>query len=302
MAVAKKSDIEVIGLNDVPRQFADIVKYYDGDVAFADDISSFPHLNKVFKVDFVAFAFCLSGQAAVTVNGHRYTAHKHDAVFIGVNSVVSDIVSSPDFACKIIIVSAKLGLTFTNKAIFDALLKLQSTPVLHFTSDEIELQAKYYDLAIFKMQHPNLNYGRDTMLSLLRSIALDLLTSINRHLDEDGAGSMLRQSDKIFHRFITLLTENDGHERSVQWFADALCISPKYLTSICGQKTGKTASELIAASITERIRQQLQYSDKSIKEIAADLNFDNLSFFGKYVKKHLGMSPNNFRKLNHYGR
>ena len=40
----------------------------------------------------------------------------------------------------------------------------------------------------------------------------------------------------------------------------------------------------------------------SIKEIATEMNFDNLSFFGKYVKKHLGDSPNNYRKKNSYGK
>lgn len=300
MAATEKEDLEVIGMGDVP-QFKDIVKYYDGDLAFADDISSFADLAKVVKINFVAFAFCLKGHVSVNINGTTVEADPHDVVFMRMNSVVTDIEPTADFECKILVVSAQLGLTFTSKSIFDALLKLQSLPVMHFTSEETELMSKYYDLALFKIKHPNLNYGRETMVSILRNLSLDLLAGINKHIDEGDDNAMVRQSDKIFHRFISLLTTNEGHERSVKWFAQQLCISPKYLTSICGQKTGKTASELIAANITERIRQRLQFSDKSIKEIASEMNFDNLSFFGKYVKKHLGMSPNHFRRINHYG-
>ena len=51
-----------------------------------------------------------------------------------------------------------------------------------------------------------------------------------------------------------------------------------------------------------RIKQLLLYSDMSIKEVASEMGFENLSFFGKYVKKHLGLSPNHYRKANGYGR
>lgn len=296
----QQPNIKEMGINDVP-QFSNIVKYFDGDVAFADNISSLADLASIIKINFVAIAFCTAGEASATVNGKKHTVRRHDALFIGMNSVVSGIAYTPEFECKIIVVSAQLGLSFLSKSIFDTLLRIQANPVLHFRPEETELMIRYYDLAIFKIEHPELNYGRETLVNLLRNISLDMLTSINRHLGDQSESNMMRQSDKLFQRFIALIASNEKHERSVQWFAEKLCISSKYLTSICGQKTGKTASEIIAASITERIRQRLQYSEKSIKEIAAEMNFDNISFFGKYVKKHLGMSPSTFRKLNHYG-
>ena len=86
-----------------------------------------------------------------------------------------------------------------------------------------------------------------------------------------------------------------------QAFADRLCVSPKYLTSVCNQRSNKSAGDLITMSFVNRIKQLLLYSDMTVKEIANSLNFENLSFFGKYVKKHLGASPNTFRKINGYG-
>jgi YesN/AraC family two-component response regulator len=90
--------------------------------------------------------------------------------------------------------------------------------------------------------------------------------------------------------------------RSVKSYADELCVSPKYLTSVCRRHSDCTASELISTSIVSRIKQLLLYSDLSIKEVANEIGFDNLSFFGKYVRKHLGLSPNNYRKANNYGK
>ena len=113
---------------------------------------------------------------------------------------------------------------------------------------------------------------------------------------------MLRQGDRVFRKFMLLLAENSNMNRSVKSYADELCVSPKYLTSVCRKHSDYTASELIATSVISRIKQLLLYSDLSIKEVAAEMGFDNLSFFGKYVKKHLGLSPNNYRKQNGYGK
>ncbi len=113
---------------------------------------------------------------------------------------------------------------------------------------------------------------------------------------------MLRQGDRIFRRFMLLLADNTNVNRSVKSYANDLCVSPKYLTSVCRKHSEYTASELIAASVISRIKQLLLYSDLSIKEVSKEMGFENLSFFGKYVKKHLGLSPNNYRKANNYGK
>ena len=65
---------------------------------------------------------------------------------------------------------------------------------------------------------------------------------------------------------------------------------------MCKNVSGKTATEIINAFVVEDIRQRLEYSEKSIKEIAQELDFPSISFFGKYVKAHLGVSPKEYRK------
>lgn len=81
----------------------------------------------------------------------------------------------------------------------------------------------------------------------------------------------------------------------VGYYADKLCITPKYLSSICKKQTGKTASDIIDEMTVNYIKQMLVSSEKSIKEIASETGFDNLSFFGKFVKRELGMSPRDYR-------
>ncbi len=65
---------------------------------------------------------------------------------------------------------------------------------------------------------------------------------------------------------------------------------------MCKSVVGRTASTLINDAVMREIKRQLKYSDKSIKEIALAMDFPNLSFFGKYVKAHLGMPPTEYRR------
>ena len=298
--IAQSTDIAVINISDVPQLFNGI-NYFDGEVAFADNIRTIPNLKEVFKVNFLAIVFCQKGTLSIKLNGTSHTVHEHEVLFIVTNTVVSDIAHTSDFDCKIVVIVSSFTLNFIGKSIVEASMRFATNPVVAFTPDESELMLKYYELLMFKIRHPQLDFTHEAKISILKSFGLDLLECINKHNDE-ADNNMMRQGDKLFQKFMNMLVHNDTNERSVQYFADKLYVSPKYLTSICNEKCGRTASELIAASIVGKIKQMLQYSSKSIKEIAIAMNFDNLSFFGKYVKKHLGDSPNNFRKRHAYGK
>ena len=293
--------ITEINLSDAPV-ISEKTRYYDGEIFFADNITSVPNLAKVFKVKFYAFVICLNGNLTLKLNNEEFHIQQYDGLFVDAASVIDILEHSSDFTCKICGFNTDVGFNFINKTIFQSIMDIHSKPVIHFKKDEIVLMLKYYELADFKISHPEMNYGKETMNSILRAYVYDLLSSVSKHLDVSASGDILRQSDKIFRRFVLLLAENKNSSRSVNSFAEELCVSPKYLTSVCSQQCNKTASEIIAMSIVGRIKQLLLYSDLSVKEVANQMGFNNLSFFGKYVKKHLGVSPNKYRELNGYGR
>ena len=84
--------------------------------------------------------------------------------------------------------------------------------------------------------------------------------------------------------------------RPINEYASELAITPKYLTMLCLKYSNKTASQWIIDYTLEDIRFYLRSSNLSIKEISAKLGFANMSHFGSYVRKHLGMSPSEFRE------
>ena len=292
--------ITELDLHDVPQVYHNL-KYNDGEIYFADNITSIPGLMKQFKVNFIAYVIVTEGRLSLDLNGANYHLERNCSLFVDRKMLIDNVKHTENFSCVICAMSTDIGFGFFNKSLLQSIMHIWTNPVIKMEQNEVDLMMRYYELLVFKMEHQEMNFGRETVRDIIRCFAYDLLSNINKHLDNDGEGDILRQGDRIYRKFMLLLAENSNVNRSVKSYADELCVSPKYLTSVCRRHGTYTASELIAASIISRIKQLLLYSDLSIKEVAAEMGFDNLSFFGKYVKKHLGLSPNNYRKANNYG-
>ena len=84
------------------------------------------------------------------------------------------------------------------------------------------------------------------------------------------------------------------------FYAELQHITPRYFSSIIKEKSGQTASRWIVQLVIAEAKRYLESTDLSIKEVAAMLNFPNQSFFGKYFKQHVGMSPNDYRRDSKY--
>ena len=296
----KQNRITQIDLNDVPSVYHNL-KYNDGEIFFADNITSIPGLMKQFQVNFIVYVMVLEGHLTLDLNSVNYRLRRNCSLLIERKMVIDNVKTSENFRCRICAISTDVGFSFINKNLMQSVMHLLANPVIEMEKDDIELMVKYYDLLVFKMDHPEMNFGRETMRDIIRCFAYDLLSNINKHLKPEDDDSP-HQGDRIFRQFMLLLADNTNINRSVKSYADELCVSPKYLTSVCRKHSDYTASELIAASVMSRIKQLLLYSDLSIKEIAGEMGFQNLSFFGKYVRKHLGLSPNHYRKANNYGK
>ncbi len=107
--------------------------------------------------------------------------------------------------------------------------------------------------------------------------------------------TIYKQGSVILQRFLEMVAQTPMTDRRVDHYAERLSISPKYLSSVCKHESGKSASEWIAQYAREDIRYYLTHTTLSVKEISNRLNFPNISFFGRYVKKHFGVSPTEFR-------
>lgn len=96
--------------------------------------------------------------------------------------------------------------------------------------------------------------------------------------------------------FMRLLSLHHGHSRDIAFYADKLHISPKYLSHLIKEHTGKSASRWIGEFVVQEAKNMLRYSGKNVQQVAYALNFSTQSSFGKYFKHITGMSPTEYQK------
>ena len=101
--------------------------------------------------------------------------------------------------------------------------------------------------------------------------------------------------EALYARFKDLLFLYRGKERKVMFYASELCVTPKYLTAVVKEFSGRTPIQWINETAIREIEYMLRHTQSSIKEIVIELNFPDLSCFGKFFKAHKGMSPKYYR-------
>lgn len=274
-----------------------IADYTDGDIIVLDKIGVTP-MEGTVKVDMVLMIYCIKGRLQGEMNGKVHMAKAGDIVVCLPNSYLSNYMMSPDFESKIIGFSYNAiqhNIPITRDAL-DLMSYVAKNPVIHLDLERQALISKYYTIIAHKIKHPHGYFHKEIMHSIFQAAVFELCAIIAPHVEYSDDGGSMKQANLLFRKFIGLLTDNEGKTCSVKKYAEELCITPKYLSFISKTVSGKTALEWIHEYTVKAIERYLKHSNLSIKEIADRLDFPNLSFFGKFTKNHLGVSPTEFRR------
>lgn len=273
-----------------------LVNYSDGDMVMLNSIEH-QRVESTVRLEMVTIVFVESGMMQCDINGKTIKAKAGDLAVCTPNSVLDNGMSSPDYKGKIIGLSYKAmqRSLLMSKDVWNILAYVARHPVVTLSEESRQLISQYHSLISYKLEHPHGYYHREIMQSLFHCMFYELAAIIAPHLESMRQNSNFRQGELLFHRFIELLANVNVSDRSVKAYAEKLCVTPKYLSTVCKSVSGKTALEWIHEFVAEAITQKLKYSDMSIKEIADSLGFPNISFFGKFVKGRFGVSPKEYR-------
>lgn len=272
--------------------------YSDSDIIFVEDIlHTHEQDTRIVKLDAVLMVFGEQGTAEMEIDEITYTLSADDLLLVGPNHLLRPANISPDFRCSAAFLSVRQfqGLLRYERSVWERAFYIFKNPIMHLTPEQKEYMKCYRNLMKMKLGSSSGSYHKEVMRSLIQALFYDLLSMLDSLVvSTDTRG--VRQGDILFRRFMELLSAQEVKPRFVYWYADKLNVSTKYLSAVCKSVSGKTANDIINAFVIEDIRQRLEYSDKSIKEIAQELDFPSISFFGKYVKSHLGVSPKEYRR------
>lgn len=271
-----------------------LAAYHDDRIALIHqicDISRVPIRMKVYTS-----ILCLKGTAVVNLNNQKYQVKPNDMLICHPDVMLQHCMVSNDFDFKGILMSPDYmkQLSVITAGSWDIKFFLEKRPVLQLTPEESKLFCQYYDLLMSKLKGSPRHHQRQLINALLLAFLYEFHDSLERFIAIKPRP--FNASEKLFKEFMDLLMSAYPKPRSVNYYANRLCITPKYLTAVCKKITNHTASELINQYVVKDIAYLLHNPSISIKEVSNEMDFPNLSFFGKYVKKHLGCSPKHYRE------
>jgi AraC-like DNA-binding protein len=250
--------------------------------------------------------FCVKGSVHMSVNLNEYDVKEGCLVVLTDQDIVKVEKGSDDDIRDLHWVVIAMSQNFlTNfrvdfRKILSEGVALIETPVLHLDQNIRGYFEDYLKL-IGKLANSELPMYKDAVRSLISSMvsiaAGQWIADINRLRDEKVVKLNSRSEHKTltFRQFIKLVSENYTQQRQVIFYADQLCMSPKYLSKLVKDVSGKSAPEWIDSYVLLEAKHLLKYSDMPIKEIVFRLNFSNQTVFYKYFKAHTGMTPTDYR-------
>lgn len=140
------------------------------------------------------------------------------------------------------------------------------------------------------------DYNRQTVSSLVAAMMYLYDGVYCRHTDILQASQSREQT--IFDRFIQLVSQHCAEQHQIRYYADHMCLTERYLSTIIRQTSGVTAKEWIDRALITRIKVELMHTDKSIAQVSEDLHFPNPSFFSKYFKRITNLTPLEYKQMS----
>lgn len=277
------------------RQWGNAEYMTDG-LILTDRISEAPIPQSSTRLNFILMAMCKKGKAQYSIDTRQQVVKPGDLMFVSERHVIDNYEASPDFECLCIMLTTEYyhGFVQDVKNVSSLLLFSMNNPVVPLTSKEIQVFTNYFETIRKKMADTNHHYRSPLVKALLLAMFYDMSNVIYRV--ERMTNRKQTRAEAIFANFIHLLEQNFRTQRRVSWYADQLCITPKYLSEIVKKISLRTPNDWIDSYVILEARVLLKNTTKSIKEITDELNFPNQSFLGKYFKEHVGVSPSEYRK------
>lgn len=263
----------------------------------------FPFLREPVRFSGLTLCLVLDGELSVEINTRQFELKRRSLMVLSSNTVlhITDVdwsaidayvlFISPQFISD---VSIDL-----NSISMQSLIKHEPSPIMQLSDQEEKLFAEYMDLlhhnACVTQENP---YTKNIARSLIQAAIYQLMEVSTCHSVQDSSQTTLLQNRHLNYvqEFMRLVQIHHFKERSLSFYADKLCISPKYLSRIIKETTGRSAAEWIDRFVILEAKNMLRFSNKNIQQVAYALNFSTQSSFGKFFKHLTGMSPSEYQK------
>lgn len=248
------------------------------------------------RIDAAVFIFCRRGKINASINLKTYEISENMAIIMPPQTIIQ-VHYTDDLDIQGMIVSSDFirNINFDSKVIMPLYLQTRNNCVIKFGDMDMDELNSYY--ALFKKtlslpdNHFNINTARSLITAAIYRIG-DMFDSYAKPTNETYGNS---RQVMLFEQFMKLLEEYHTSERSVKFYADKLFLTPKHVSKVIADVSGKSAADWIDDFVILEAKNLLKYPNLTIQEVAYCLNFTTQSVFGKYFKHKTGLSPGEYK-------
>lgn len=256
-------------------------------------------------ITYGAILICRKGKAMLNINYKEWHLHEGAVITVFPNDVVElKVNSNVEVADGTFVFEVEM-LKYNASLLREASLQLEQTVYSALREDRCRQDTPVVTNIIdgmFALLKVYFNQSECTCISQLVLLQLKaFFVGFHEYLqrnpqnrpDDEVKSYRVRE---LFNRFMMLMERDYKQSRDVNYYAEKMSITSKYLTNIVRQVTGHTPKTIIDQYVILQLKMQLHRSSQSIKEIAWEYHFTDVSFFCRYFKKHTGVTPQQVRE------
>lgn len=244
-----------------------------------------------------AIMLCQAGEADSAIDVFNGKIVRNTQIFLLPKSIMMLTNVSPDFKVTILAFSRELLDEASYHINMEFFHFIHKNPIYYCSCEQADAGRIWFESTFYVYQDKENMFRNTIMKNRLQNVLLEIYDKIQRSLKLQPGPSSSHKLE-LFNKFIALVHDHAPFERDLSFYADKLCFSTRYLSAITRAVADASAKEIIDRLVVLQIKVQLQSTDKSIQEIADELNFHDQSYLGHYFKKHTGESPSAYRKRN----
>lgn len=255
------------------------------------------------RLDGYMLIYCISGHIRLNVNLNEYDLKEGMAFFnlpgnlLRVNELVDAQEEGLHYVCIAMSKAFVNDLKIDMNKLFTEGMSLFEHPSVDMDRKEKDIAGKYMELLGYLLSS-DIPYKKEAICSVMSSVFYMLSGVWSRQTtlkNESSVPSVTSRSRMVFDQFIKLVSQHYTKHRNVGFYADKLCLTPKYLSKLIKDASGRSAPEWIDSYVILEAKNLLKYSNSAIKEIVYTLNFPNQSVFYKFFKARTGLTPSEYR-------
>lgn len=246
--------------------------------------------------DYLAHVICLAGHCYFTFNGNEFELNEGDLMIVRKGKLVEKIKPSDDFEVKVLYATSSFIELCTPQTNYGmkGQLSLFLNPVMNLDAGQRFVCERDFRWIEYRLTQTDHTFYSELLRNAVQSAILDFF---DFHSVINKESTVSTQNALLMNRFLNMLENGDyRNNREVAYYADALCVTPKYLSEVSKKVSGYPANYWINRYTSLDIARLLRDKTLTFVQISDMFHFSSPAYFSRYVQRTLGLNPTQYRE------